>query len=384
MLSDRGALRIGASLAAGWLIATVAVDFAPGSQVVLSPLFALSPLIACAVLPAGPTGIFGGLAVLATLGSGSWNDAWGELQQLVRLADVFLVSAAAVVVARVRVSREQQHERVLAIAEVAQRAILPRLPARVDRMAVATRYLSAAEDAVVGGDLYDCYHSDAYTRFLVGDVRGKGVAAVEHAARVIRAFRQAAALRPTLAEVAEEMSAYLSAFFDDEDFATALLVDASEPGRLVLVSCGHPEPVLVGSDGTATHPETVPCLPLGLGADYEAVMVPWSAGERLLMYTDGLSEARDSSGEFLPLLALAPLLHGGDGDEALDRILEAVRAHIPRGRLNDDLAVLLIDHLSEEVEPVSWPTVRRFDLQLQEAHRAGRPAPGPVRTPDPA
>ena len=366
MFRDRGALVVGASLAAFWLASVLVADIATSESVVMSPLFALSPLIACAVLPAARTAVFAVAAVVLAAVSGAWNGAWDDPQQLVRLVDVTLVSAAAVLIARVRVSREQEHERVVAIAEVAQRAILPRLPSRVDRMAVATRYLSAAQDAVVGGDLYDCYHSEVYTRFLVGDVRGKGVAAVEHAARVIRAFRQAAALRPTLPQVAEEMSAYLSAFFEDEDFATALLVDASDPDRLVVVSCGHPEPVLVKSDGAALFVETVPCLPLGLGEEYEAVTVPWSEGERLLMYTDGLSEARDDTGEFLPLLPLAPLLREGTGDEALDRLLDAVRGHIPQGQLNDDLAVLLIDHLSADVEPVSWPAVRTLGLQLSD------------------
>lgn len=367
MLRGRGGLVVGATLATVWLAGTVAVDLATrGSEVVLASLFALSPLIACAVLPARTTSMFGFAALALTALSGIWNDTWGEAQQTVRIVDVALVSGAAVVVAAVRVARERAHARVVAIAEVAQRAILPRLPSRVDRMAVATRYLSAAEDAVVGGDLYDCYHSENYTRFLVGDVRGKGVAAVEHAARVIRAFRQAAALRPTLPEVAEDMSAYLAAFFEEEDFATALLVDASHPDRLVVVSCGHPEPVLVGADGAAAYVETVPCLPLGLGADYEAVTVTWSAGHRLLMYTDGLSEARDERGEFLPLLQFAPLLREGDGEQALDRLLDAVREHVPRGLLNDDLAVLLIEHLSDQAEPASWPAVRTLGFQLVE------------------
>lgn len=365
MVRDRGALVAGAAAATLWLLGSVTADvWVSGSLIVLAPLFALSPLIACAVLPARATAVFALVAVALTVASGLWNDTWGEPQQAVRVLDVLLVGAAAVLVARVRVSRERQHERVVAIAEVAQRAILPRLPERVDRMAVATRYLSAARDAVVGGDLYDCYHSETYTRFLVGDVRGKGVAAVEHAARVIRAFRQAAALRPTLTEVAHEMSAYLSAFFEEEDFATALLVDASEPDRLLVVSCGHPEPLLVDSDGSADFVDVAPCLPLGLGDDYEAVTVPWREGQRLLMYTDGLSEARDEGGTFLPLLPLAPVLAEGDGEEALNRLLAAVRAHLPRGQLNDDLAVLLIEHLSAEVEPVSWPVVRTLGMQL--------------------
>lgn len=365
MLRQVDATRLVAALAGVWLVVMVLADLAlTGSVLVLVPLFAIAPLIAAAVLPAQPTGFFAVAAVLLTVASGTWNGTWGTGQQWVRILDVTLVSLAAVVVAWVRVSREARHDRVVAIAEVAQKAILPLLPERVDRLAVSTRYLSAARDAVVGGDLYDCYHSERYTRFLVGDVRGKGLGAVEEAARVIRAFRQAAALRPTLEGVAEEMSGYLSAFYDDEEFATALLLDASDPDRLVVVSCGHPPPLLVGAEG-ARHLESPPGLPLGLGDTYEAVALPWSSGDRLLLYTDGLTEARDASGRFLPLLELAGLLSGGTGDEALERLLAAVRDHVPEGRLDDDLAVLLVEHLPANVEPAPWP-VRQHALPLPD------------------
>ena len=68
--------------------------------------------------------------------------------------------------------------------------LTPRSSPRVDGLDVATRYLSASEDSFVGGDLYDCSLTEGYTRFIVGDVRGKGIAAVEQAARVIRAERR--------------------------------------------------------------------------------------------------------------------------------------------------------------------------------------------------
>ena len=128
------------------------------------------------------------------------------------------------------------------IAQVAQRAILPALPARAGHVAIAALYQSAAQGALVGGDLYDCYHSEDRIRLLVGDVRGKGIAGVEQAARVIRAFRQSAALRPTLTEVAREMDDYLAGFFGEEEFVTALLVDVTRPGQLRIVSAGHPRP----------------------------------------------------------------------------------------------------------------------------------------------
>ncbi len=344
MSSDRSAQLLGAGLAALWLVVLVIIDLAiPGTAVVLSPLFALAPLIACAVLPARATAAVAVAAVAAAIASGWWNHTSGSPQHLVRIAELLLIGAAAVVISVVRVRREQRHARVVAIAEVAQRTILPTLPSLVGQVALAARYQSAAQDAVVGGDLYDCYHSAERVRFLVGDVRGKGIAAVEQSARVIRAFRQAAGTKTMLSALAQDMSEYLAPFFDDEEFVTALLVDASEPTEITLVSCGHPPPMLVRPDGRTSLLDVPAGLPLGLGDMYDAVTVPWAPGDRLLMYTDGLSEARDARGQFLDLPSLAPLLIAEPVEDALNAVLHAVRRHVPSGRLTDDLAVMLLE-----------------------------------------
>jgi serine phosphatase RsbU (regulator of sigma subunit) len=346
----------GAVFAGVTLIALVLLDLAtPGETVSMAPLFALSPLIACAVLPAAPTAGFAIAAFLSAVASGLWNHNFEAPQQILRLVDVALVSAVAVVVAAVRVRREGHLGRITTIAEVAQRAVLPVLPAHARRVDTAVRYVSAAQDAVIGGDLYDCYHSRTHTRFLIGDVRGKGIGAVEQAARVIRAFRQAAAIQSGLAAVAEDMSGYLTSFFDDEEFVTALLVDTTDPGRLTLVSAGHLPPMLIRPDGTAELlVDSASGLPLGLGHLYASHTVSWQPGDRLLLYTDGLSEARDADGEFLDLLTLGPLLAEQPLDGALDRLLDAVVGHVVDGELGDDLAVVLLEHTAgtKEYRPV--------------------------------
>jgi serine phosphatase RsbU (regulator of sigma subunit) len=369
MTSERAPLVLGAGLATLCLVTMVVIDVAiPRDSVVLVPLFALAPLIACAVLSARTTAAFGAAAVALAVASGWWDDTLGTAQQTVRIIDVLLISGAAVVVAEVRVRREERFARVVAIAEVAQRAVLPTLPTRVGQVAVGARYLSAAQDAVVGGDLYDCYHSAAHIRFLVGDVRGKGIAAVEQAARVIRAFRQSAATEATLPAVAEDMSRYLAPFFDDEEFVTAVLVDATAPNRLTLVSCGHPPALLVRGDGSASLIEAPAGLPLGLGDRYDAVSLDWKPGERLLMYTDGLSEARDADGEFLAVPSLAPLLRNETVDDALEEALEAVQRHIPSGDLSDDLAVMLLENVA-----VSLPEAADHGLLGQTRYERSAP-----------
>ena len=349
MPRDRAALA-GGTLAAVWLAVVAALDIATaGPTVVLSVLFAVAPLIACAVLPAATTAAFAVLAIALTVASGWWDQTWGTPQQLVRITDVVLVSLAAVVVAAVRVHRAKAHERVTAIAEVAQRAVLPKLPERVAQVLTGARYLSAAEDTVVGGDLYDCYYFDKQVRFLIADVRGKGMDAVEQAARVIRAFRQAAARQAELPAVAADMTSYLEPFFAVEEFVTALLVDASDPAELRMVSCGHPPALLVRADGHADLVEAPPGLPLGLpswlGRTYTETTVAWGPGDRLLLYTDGLSEARNRDGNFLPVLPLAGLLRSATVDDALDALLTAVADYVPGGELSDDLAVILLEHI---------------------------------------
>ncbi len=343
LAADRAA-SAAALLASGWLLAIFVLDLALPPTVVPDTLLAIAPLIACSVLSVRSTAAFGCAAVVLLVWSGWWNQTWDTAQQWIRLLDVVLVSAAAVLVAVVRVHREQRLTRVTAIAEAAQRAILPTVPAFTGEVHAASRYLSAALDAVVGGDLYDCSVTQGYTRFIVGDVRGKGLEAVEQAARVIRAFRQAAATKATLEETVRDMNSYLTPFFGDEDFVTALLVDLTRPQVITLTSCGHPPAILVRPDGTARFLEPPTGLPLGVGADSEEDHFEWAPGDRILLYTDGLSEARDADGRFLPLLQIAPMLAAGELDDALDALLERAKAHVPAGALGDDLAVLLLEN----------------------------------------
>ena len=355
MDAETRASRRGLGASVAWLALVLLIDVLnPRPTFVLSVLYGIAALIACAVLSPAWTALVAATATVLAAISGVWNQTWGTTQQVVRIVDVLLVGVAAVAVATVRVRRERQVARLVAIADVAQRAILPIVPAQAGPVRVAARYVSAARDAVVGGDLYDCYrytspasNDPERVRFIVGDVRGKGIAGVEQAARVIRAFRQSAALEPTLPLVASAMDRYLTDFFEPEEFVTALLVDVTDTSRVVLVSCGHPPALLRRSDGSLALLEAPPGLPLGMSLSdaqpYQDLTVPWSPGDRLLLYTDGLSEARDRDGEFFSPLALGPALSGPEVPKAMDAVLEAVGRHTPEALLGDDLALLLLE-----------------------------------------
>jgi serine phosphatase RsbU (regulator of sigma subunit) len=113
-----------------------------------------------------------------------------------------------------------------------------------------------------------------------------------------------------------------------------------------ILSCGHPPPPPLVRDGTVTTVELPPAgRPLGLAAlhlvDREVCVVPFKHGDRLLFYTDGVSEARDKHGTFYPLERAGMLLQGQDLGSVLDGLIKDVLAHVGHALL-DDAALLLI------------------------------------------
>jgi serine phosphatase RsbU (regulator of sigma subunit) len=238
----------------------------------------------------------------------------------------------------------EQSERlagVTRIAEVAQRAILAPPPSRTGPVALSARYLSAAVEAQVGGDLYEVFPGASTVRLLVGDVRGKGLSAVRTATVVLGEFRAAAAGTGDVARVATEIDQRIRPYLQgDEDFVTGVLVDIEHDGHFTAVSCGHPEPALIRAEGGVETVVLDPSPPLGLGVDPVVARGRLRPGDRLLLFTDGLVEARDPSGGFIdPAPFLAQV-----GETALGSALDGLLASLKQaagGALGDDLALLL-------------------------------------------
>ena len=222
-----------------------------------------------------------------------------------------------------QVQQEQQFADVTSVAEAAQRAVLRPLPEQLGPLKLGVVYLAAAAEARVGGDLYEVTHTEAHgIRLIIGDVRGKGLGAVEVAADIIGRFREVAHGVGTLNEVAYRLDAGLSRRWGQyEEFVTALLAEIDpDRGRLTILNCGHPPPLLISpEDGVIVLEVRAPAPPLGLitlGSDAGAKQVyAFKPNDQLLLYTDGVTEARDASREFYPLdervKALAPKAQPG-------------------------------------------------------------------------
>src|SRR5436305_4202844 len=149
---------------------------------------------------------------------------------------------AALALENARVFREQSGRlaSVTRVAEAAQLAILAPPPARIGPVALAARYVSAAAEALVGGDLYEVVARPGAVRLLIGDVRGKGLTAVRAATVVLGEFRAAAADIDDLADAAIQIDRRLRPYLADEDFVTALLAEIRDDGTFFVASCAHP------------------------------------------------------------------------------------------------------------------------------------------------
>jgi serine phosphatase RsbU (regulator of sigma subunit) len=279
---------------------------------------------------------------------------------------------------RVTPDREQQElqiANVTSVAEAVQRAVLSPLPEQLGPLKLGVVYLAAAAEARVGGDLYEVTYTENHgIRLIIGDVRGKGLGAVEVAADIIGRFREVAHGVGTLNEVANRLDAGLSRRWGPyEEFVTALLAEIDvDRGKLTILNCGHPPPILISpGNGEVTVLEVqAPAPPLGLltlGSDAGAKAVfTFKPNDQLLLYTDGVTEARDASREFYPLdervRALAPQLQpkltmvdkirgNGSAPTLLDLVRDDLLSYV--GAPPDDDAALLLVRA-----PASWPGAR--------------------------
>lgn len=327
-----------------WPTALAFYQWHAGGRLVVVPGLALAPLAVSLVLEWWSTGVAAlyviGLVVLLSADAGPLSSS----DALLRISGASATCGFAVLNAAVRRRRERRLLRLTEVAAVAQGAILHAIPAELAGVTLASRYLSASEDALVGGDLYDAVQTSRGLRVLLGDARGKGLPAVRVAAQALSAFRQLAPrVELRLVDVAQLLERALQDDLGEEDFVTAVLCEISPLGALELVNCGHPAPLLVPADGPARLlPASEPSPPLGLGAMPVADRYVLAIGDRLLLFTDGLSEARNPRGTFFVPERYAHCLRRPGLQDGLDALLHAAMTHAG-GSLDDDVAALLLE-----------------------------------------
>ncbi|GGU23118.1 PP2C family protein-serine/threonine phosphatase [Streptomyces coeruleorubidus] len=316
------------------------------SPVPLDVGFLLGAIPPLAVLAHGPvvTAVLGALAVVVLTVPVFRLDNPGSTD----LLTVCFVAALSVLLSFVRSRRDAQLVTERAVAEVAQRAVVPPLPEEVGQVRCAGLYRAAQSGTLVGGDFFDVRAGPYGVRAVMGDVQGHGLSAVATVASLLGAFREAVLDQPDPEAVAARLDRRLAVDSAGEPhaelFATAVLLDFSADARVVrIVACGQAGPLLL-RDGRTVELDVEPCTPLGLGlaevTPPRVVSVPLRAGDRLFLASDGVTEARDAGGVFYPLAERLPGLADQDPAALAERVWTDLVRYCPDVR--DDVTMLVL------------------------------------------
>jgi serine phosphatase RsbU (regulator of sigma subunit) len=200
----------------------------------------------------------------------------------------------------------------------------------------------------IAGDSYDYAYDDDIARMVLIDAMGHGFEATIMAAVVVHAYRHSRRIGGTLAENRRAMDEAFAAHFDDDEFTTALLAELeARTGRLRWLSAGQPAPMLMRDGRSVAALESDPTLPIGMGGDLgEVSEVQLEPGDAVLLYTDGVTEARSEDGHFFGVDRLVDFFgRAADAQlapaETMRRLIHAVLDH-QNGDLQDDATMLLV------------------------------------------
>jgi serine phosphatase RsbU (regulator of sigma subunit) len=215
------------------------------------------------------------------------------------------------------------------------------------RSMVVTAILEPCYD--VGGDAFDYAVDGDIARLAIYDAVGKGMRAALGAATALGAARAARVAGADLPEMAAAADRALATEFTDARFVTAVLAELSLPdGRLRYVNAGHPPPVLFRAGRAVGTLDDGGRTPLGIVAgEGEVAETAFEPGDRLLLYTDGMTEARDVHGVQFGLDRLVALAEEGanmdlPAAEALRRLSHSVIEH-QAGPPRDDATLVMVE-----------------------------------------
>ena len=247
------------------------------------------------------------------------------------------------------VAREQKLASELEIAHRIQMSMLPG-GGRADETGPGYRLYAWLQPArSVGGDLYHYRHIDEHLYFILGDVSDKGIPAALFMAKTVTLYSHALQQRLTPGQTLTMMNSLLGENNDDCMFVTALCgrLDCRN-GELLIANAGHMPPLL-RHNGTVTQWPLAGATALGLmpGIEYPDVSRAMRAGDSLVFYTDGITEAHDENGALYDEQRLLRLLkRQADGAPAAlgARILADVQAFCGQAPPFDDITLLVLQY----------------------------------------
>jgi serine phosphatase RsbU (regulator of sigma subunit) len=339
----------------GLIVTIVAADVLAPINTHLGPLLVVAPALTASFASPLATVVVGLLAGVALVAIGLLREGMTSQDLMAQLIAVLVISAVLALFRYAQHRRSVELVQVKRVSAAAQQAVLRPLPRRIGPLQVASLYMAAEDQALIGGDLYAAVRTERGTRLIIGDVMGKGTTAMGDAALLLGSFREAGSRLTDLGELMGHLDASVSRNLSEsgemepsgEFFITALVVDIpDEAGTAHTVNSGH-TPALLLRDGHAYRLDVAAAPPLGLRElvrpTFEKLPFTFGGTDVLLLYTDGITEARDPDGRFYPLAERAAAWSGEDPPTVVRSLREDLLRHV-EGNLRDDAAVVAITY----------------------------------------
>jgi len=276
----------------------------------------------------GDSAIQGVLYLDAHFLSGKLSSVSHDILRTIANGAAALVENAALVQAEDAAKRYRQE---LAIAaEIQQRLMTVTVPDVPFAKVNAVSY--ACKD--IGGDFFDLVHTAGGLSLIVADVSGKGVSAAVVASILQGMLYSQLARDSELPEMIAAVNRFLCEKVGGQKYATLVVARLLPSGELELINCGHVPPLLVSGD-TVTKLEEGN-LPVGLvaGVEFQVTRLQMKPGDRLLLVTDGVTEAEDDEGEFFGVERLQECCR--DGFAAIEQAVTEFRGETA---LTDDCTI---------------------------------------------
>ena len=214
----------------------------------------------------------------------------------------------------------------------------------------------------VGGDLYDFYREGDKLWFIIGDVSGKGVPAAMFMSAAVNLFRAAGVHSSSPREIMEKMNTVLSENNPSLTFVTAFIGCLHiSTGELIYCNAGHCAPLIYSPVTRNPSPLTLtPNIPLGFDGKYRFVEqgVLLGEGDAIVLYTDGITEARNAQHKMLGMDQWSTIVEHGELNAA--RLLHEVKRFIGSAKQADDITLMTI-RKTGVVEPLTMRVENRMD-----------------------
>lgn len=243
-------------------------------------------------------------------------------------------------------STKERIESELTIASRIQMSMLPHVFPQHDAFDIYANLIPAKE---IGGDLYDIIHDGKYLYFTVGDVSGKGVPAALFMSITRSAFRFVSGLRLTVAEGQAKINDNFSESNETGMFVTMFSAKLNiETLEMEYCNAGHNPIVIVSPDGKARYLNANPNIAAGLfpGFPYIGETLQLEKGTRLIIYTDGVTEAetkrKDQYGEDRLLAFANSIDKNASSKDVVDNLMKSVKEFTTGNDQNDDITILTL------------------------------------------